>query len=215
GGARPARRARRLRGHHALRLPAGRAPRHLRRRRAARRAARVPAAHAWHDRAPGAQHRAGAGRPHWGSGRTRAGRLRPVPRRHPARLRRARAGHHRRDRDGARVTTRHRPAEVADVHALATAMPHVTCVQGPSGNPVYQVGGKSFVFFRTPRPDATDPRTGERYADVIMFWVASETEKLALVDDPGPPFFTTAHFDGHLSVLVRAARPAGGGCEAV
>jgi len=26
------------------------------------------------------------------------------------------------------VTTRHRPAEVADVHALATAMPHVTCV---------------------------------------------------------------------------------------
>ena len=80
-----------------------------------------------------------------------------------------------------------RPAEVADVHALATAMPHVTCVQGPSGNPVYQVGGKSFVFFRTPRPDATDPRTGERYADVIMFWVASETEKLALVDDPGTP----------------------------
>jgi len=73
------------------------------------------------------------------------------------------------------------------VHALATAMPHVTCVQGPSGNPVYQVGGKSFVFFRTPRPDATDPRTGERYADVIMFWVASETEKLALVDDPGTP----------------------------
>ena len=99
-----------------------------------------------------------------------------------------------------------RPAEVADVHALATAMPHVTSVQGPSGNPVYQVGGKSFVFFRTPRPDATDPRTGERYADVIMFWVASETEKLALVDDPGTPFFTTAHFDGHLSVLVRAAR---------
>ena len=43
------------------------------------------------------------------------------------------------------------------MHALATAMPHVTCVQGPSGNPVYQVGGKSFVFFRTPRPDATDP----------------------------------------------------------
>ena len=92
------------------------------------------------------------------------------------------------------------------MHALATAMPHVTCVQGPSGNPVYQVGGKSFVFFRTPRPDATDPRTGERYADVIMFWVASETEKLALVDDPGTPFFTTPHFDGHPSVLVRGCR---------
>lgn len=101
-----------------------------------------------------------------------------------------------------------RPAAVPDVHALALAMPHVTIARGSSGNPVYQVGGKSFVFFRTPRPDATDPRTGERYPDVIMFWVASEADKQALVDDPGSPFFTTAHFDGHPSVLVRAARLA-------
>jgi hypothetical protein len=101
-----------------------------------------------------------------------------------------------------------RSAEVADVHALATAMPHVTCVRGSAGNPVYQVGGKSFVFFRTPRPDATDPRTGERYDDVIMFWVESEADKQALVDDPDTPFFTTAHFDGHPSVLIRAARLA-------
>ncbi|HTU05411.1 MAG TPA: hypothetical protein VMG13_07640, partial [Trebonia sp.] len=67
-------------------------------------------------------------------------------------------------------------------------------------------GGRSFVFFRTPRPDATDPRTGERYDDVIMFWVESEADKQSLVDDPGTPFFTTAHFDGHPSVLIRAAR---------
>ncbi len=99
-----------------------------------------------------------------------------------------------------------RPARVEDVHALAAAMPHVTCVHGPSGNPVYQVGGKSFVFFRTPRPDAADPRTGERYDDVIMFWVPSEADKRSLVDDPGSAFFTTAHFDGHPSVLIRAAR---------
>jgi hypothetical protein len=98
-----------------------------------------------------------------------------------------------------------RPARVEDVHALATAMPHVTCVRGPSGNPVYQVGGKSFVFFRTARPDAADPRTGERYDDVIMFWVPSEADKRSLVDDPGSVFFTTAHFDGHPSVLIRAA----------
>jgi len=99
-----------------------------------------------------------------------------------------------------------RPAEVADVHALALGMPNVTCQRGPAGNPVYQVGGKSFVFFRTRRPDAVDPETGERYDDVIMFWVASEADKQALVDDPGSPFFTTAHFEGHPSVLVRAAR---------
>ena len=100
---------------------------------------------------------------------------------------------------------RSRPAEVGDVHAVAMAMPHVTCDQGPAGNPVYQVGGKSFVFFRTPRPDAVDPDTGQRYDDVIMFWVESEAEKQALLSDPDSPFFTTKHFDGHPSVLVRAA----------
>jgi hypothetical protein len=96
-------------------------------------------------------------------------------------------------------------ARVEDVHELAANMPHVTVLHGPKGNPIYQVGGKSFVFFRTPRPDAADPATGERYPDVIMFWVASEGDKLALVQDQSSPFFTTPHFDGHPSVLLRAA----------
>ena len=85
-------------------------------------------------------------------------------------------------------------------------MPHVTVVHGSRGNPVYQVGGKSFVFFRTPRPDAADPVTGERYPDVIVFWVPSESDKQALVQDPESPFFTTPHFDGHPSVLVRGSQ---------
>ena len=97
-------------------------------------------------------------------------------------------------------------ARIEDVHELALGMPHSTVVRGPSGNPVYQVGGKSFVFFRTPRPDATDPSTGERYRDVIVFWVGSESDKQALVQDPASPFFTTPHFDGHLSVLLRGSR---------
>lgn len=29
---------------------------------------------------------------------------------------------------------------------------------------------------------------------------------MALVQDPDSPFFTTSHFDGHLSVLVRGSR---------
>jgi hypothetical protein len=94
-------------------------------------------------------------------------------------------------------------ASVQDVHELALGMPHVTVVHGSSGNPVYQVGGRSFVFFRTPRPDAVDPETGERLPDVIVFWVESEADKQALVQDPTTPFFTTPHFDGHLSVLIR------------
>jgi hypothetical protein len=85
-------------------------------------------------------------------------------------------------------------------------MPHATLMHGPHGNPIYQVGGKSFVFFRTPRPDAVDPQTGERYPDVIMFRVPSESDKQAIIQDPESPFFTTPHFDGHPSVLVRATR---------
>lgn len=101
---------------------------------------------------------------------------------------------------------RDRPARVADVHQVAASMPHTRRIEGPKGNPIYQVGGKSFVFFRTPQPDAEDPETGERYTDVIMIWVDSEMDKLALIQDPASPFFTTDRFDGHLSVLVRASR---------
>jgi len=101
---------------------------------------------------------------------------------------------------------RQRRATVDDVHQLALGMPHVTVWRGPNGNPVYQVGGKSFVFFRNPRPDAFDPASGERYSDVIVLWVPSESDKLALVQDKTTPFFTTPHFDGHPSVLVRGSR---------
>jgi hypothetical protein len=104
------------------------------------------------------------------------------------------------------MAARSRRARTEDVHELALGMPHVTVYHGPRGNPIYQVGGKSFVFFRSPRPDAVDPDTGERYPDVIMFWATSEADKQALVQDPASPFFTTPHFDGHPSVLVRASR---------
>lgn len=104
------------------------------------------------------------------------------------------------------MTARPRRARVEDVHQLALSMPHVTIWRGRTGNPIYQVGGKSFVFFRTPRPDATDPETGERYPDVIVFWVPSESDKQAWVQDERSPFFTTSHFDGHPSVLLRASR---------
>jgi hypothetical protein len=95
---------------------------------------------------------------------------------------------------------------VRDVHELAMGMPHVTVESGTQGNTVYQVGGRSFVFFRNPRPDAVDPATGERYDDVIVIWVPDEADKLALVQDDATPFFTTPHFEGHPSVLVRASR---------
>ncbi|UQX11155.1 MmcQ/YjbR family DNA-binding protein [Candidatus Mycobacterium methanotrophicum] len=100
------------------------------------------------------------------------------------------------------------PAQLGDVHEIAAAMPYARRIEGPKGNAIYQVGGKSFVFFRTPQPDAVDPDTGERLDDVIMIWVESESEKLALVQDPDSPFFTTARFEDYPSVLIRASRLA-------
>ena len=101
---------------------------------------------------------------------------------------------------------RSRRATVADLRELAGSMPGVTVERGTLGNDVYQVSRRSFVFFRNPRPDAVDPETGERYDDVVVLWVDSEVEKEALVADPSTPFFTTSHFDGHPSVLVRTSR---------
>lgn len=85
-------------------------------------------------------------------------------------------------------------------------MPGAVRSDGSAENPIYAVRGKSFVFFRNPRPDAVDPETGERYEDVIVFWVESEAAKQVLVQDPLSPFFTTPHFDGYAAVLVRASR---------
>lgn len=72
------------------------------------------------------------------------------------------------------------------------AMPFVTQEPGSQDNPIYQVGSRSFVFFRNPRPDAVDPQTAEQYRDVIVFWTRSEDDKQALLQDEDLPFFTTA-----------------------
>lgn len=100
------------------------------------------------------------------------------------------------------------PATVDDIHEIALSLPGVTLYDtgGKPGPVVYQVSRRSFIFFRNPRPDAVDPETGARYTDVIVFWVASELEKEAILSDSSLPFFTTPHFEGHPSVLVRASR---------
>ena len=98
-----------------------------------------------------------------------------------------------------------RPATVEDIHEIARALPGAK-LYSESGPAIYQVSRRSFIFFRNPRPDAVDPETGERYTDVIVFWVESELEKEAILADASLPFFTTPHFDGHASVLLRGSR---------
>lgn len=95
-------------------------------------------------------------------------------------------------------------ATIDDLHRLAAGMPGAR--RYDSENPIYQVSGRSFVYFRNQRPDAVDPDTGERFDDVIVFWVGSQDDKHALLADPALPFFTTAHFDGHPSVLLLGRR---------
>jgi hypothetical protein len=97
-----------------------------------------------------------------------------------------------------------RAATVDDIHEIACSLPGVTRTE--DGPTVYQVSRRSFLFFRNPRPDAVDPQTGERWTDVIVFWVDSDLEKEAILADDSLPFFTTPHFDGHPSVLLRGSR---------
>lgn len=89
---------------------------------------------------------------------------------------------------------------------MASVLPGAVREAGSGDNPIYAVRGKTFIFFRNPRPDAVDPETGERYTDVIMFHVESEADKQALVEDETSPFFTTPHFNGYRAVLIRASR---------
>jgi len=92
---------------------------------------------------------------------------------------------------------------MADLDELALAMPQTTKELSDDGRPAYCVHGKMYCFHRRRRPDAVDPETGERLADVLMFRVADLGVKELMVADERGIFFTTPHFDGYPAVLVR------------
>lgn len=56
---------------------------------------------------------------------------------------------------------------------------------------------------RDERPDAVDAETGDRLDDVLLFRVADEGAKQAMLSDPSAAYFTTPHFDGWPAILVR------------
>ena len=97
---------------------------------------------------------------------------------------------------------RTRRAKVTDIAEIALGLPEVEESVARGGRPAYQVRGRSFVWFREPRPDAVDPETGERMDDVVGFRVPDAGAKDALVQSDGP-WFTTPHFDGYDAVLLR------------
>ena len=95
-----------------------------------------------------------------------------------------------------------RKARLSDIDAIALALPEVEAGTAWGDRPAYKVRGKTFLLFREPRPDAIDPETGERMADVIMVIVPDQADKDALVGGDGP-WFTTPHFNGYNAVLLR------------
>ena len=101
---------------------------------------------------------------------------------------------------------RERAATVDDVHEIASSMPHVTRVEGPKRQP--GLSGRRQVVRVLPDPETRRVRPRHRAAlsgrDHV--WVESEDDKLALTQDPIRRSSPPTHFDGHLSVLVRACR---------
>jgi hypothetical protein len=92
---------------------------------------------------------------------------------------------------------------MADLDELALAMPLTTKAVSDDGRPSYSVHGKLYCLHRSRRPDAVDPETGERLADVLMFRVADLDVKELMVADERGVYFTTPHFNGYPAVLVR------------
>jgi hypothetical protein len=78
-----------------------------------------------------------------------------------------------------------------DVRRIALSLPE--CHERPSyGTPGFRVADRLFARLRD---------DGES----LVVWVADEGEKQALVQSEPDKFFTTPHYDGHPSVLVRCA----------
>jgi len=96
---------------------------------------------------------------------------------------------------------RSRKARPTDIGELALALPETAEGIVWGDRPAYLVKGKSFVIYRDAQPDALDAE-GERLTDVVVFSCSSPEEKEGLLAS-GAPWFTTPHFDGYSSILVR------------
>ena len=78
-----------------------------------------------------------------------------------------------------------------DVRRVALSLPHTT--EKPSyGTPGFRVKDKLFARIR-------------EEGDVLLVWVAGDGEKQGLIASDPEKFFTTPHYDGHPTVLVRFA----------
>ncbi len=92
-------------------------------------------------------------------------------------------------------------ATVDDARRLALALPETDEHPSYGGAPSWRVRGRAFVWERPLR--AGDVAEVGDQGDVLCAVVADEGVKAALLADEPDVYFTTSHFDGHASVLVR------------
>src|SRR5438132_5666826 len=97
---------------------------------------------------------------------------------------------------------------MVDLDDVALSLPQATKEVSDDGRPSYRVHGKLFCCQRGRRPDAIDPKTGERLDDVLMFRVADLEVKDLMLADERSLYFTTSHFDGSPAVLLRISNLA-------
>jgi hypothetical protein len=85
-----------------------------------------------------------------------------------------------------------------DVRRIALSLPQATY---RSDDFAFLVGGKSFAHSYYERVEPKKPRV--RRSDVLVVRVANLWDKDALLAMDPEKFFTTPHYDGYPSVLVR------------
>lgn len=93
-----------------------------------------------------------------------------------------------------------------DVHREALGLPEAE-ERISRGNRQWRVGGKLFVWERPLRPGEIE-ELGHDAPDgpILGARVEHDAAKQALIADEPAIYFTTSHFDGHASILVRLER---------
>jgi hypothetical protein len=109
-------------------------------------------------------------------------------------------------------------ADWADVEEIAGALDEVE--EGTSyGNRAWKVKGKLFAWERPLRKKEVEalggfePEGGAPAGEILGVRVADEEAKQALLSSRPEIYFSTPHFDGHPTVLVRLDRVGRGDLE--